>query len=396
MIDVLSFLFRFKYIIIFYLVIVIFLIWKRKQIQTQAKIIFLYRMKWGLRWMDKYSEKHCEWVILLGYIGVGVGFIGMVVMGYFLIKNLYDLFTIPAVTSGVSLVLPGINVPGLGILPFWHWLVAIFVIAVVHEFSHGIVARAHKVEVKNTGVVFFGPIIGAFVEPNEKKMGKEKDTVQYSILAAGAFSNIILAMVAFLLLTFVLNPIQAEITETKGFTFESYYNMSYPFAVAGIAVGTVITGIDGKQTTNFQEFSEGLVNKKPGDSVVVEAGGKTYTLTLAANPEQPEKGFLGIMGIKNEVVAKPAFQSGLGIVGYYAVDVGAAFLRWLFLLSFGIGLFNLLPLPIVDGGRMVQTFMHKLKGVENGEKRYRQIGMFFLLLLVVSLVLPYLLKWMVV
>jgi len=393
---ILSFIVTYKYILIFYLFIILFIVLHRKKIDVQGKIIFLYRTKLGIAWMDKYSTKYREWVILSGYIGIGVGFIGMLFISFFLIKNIYDLIMVPQAASGVSLVLPGINVPGLGILPFWHWLVAIFVIAVVHEFSHGIVARAHNVEVKNTGVVFFGPIIGAFVEPNEKKMGKEKDTVQYSILAAGAFSNIILAMVAFLLLTFVLNPIQAEITETKGFTFESYYNMSYPFAVAGIAVGTVITGIDGKQTTNFQEFSEGLVNKKPGDSVVVEAGGKTYTLTLAANPEQPEKGFLGIMGIKNEVVAKPAFQSGLGIVGYYAVDVGAAFLRWLFLLSFGIGLFNLLPLPIVDGGRMVQTFMHKLKGVENGEKRYRQIGMFFLLLLVVSLVLPYLLKWMVV
>src|SRR3989338_8373796 len=207
MIDVLSFLFRFKYIIIFYLVIVIFLIWKRKQIQTQAKIIFLYRMKWGLRWMDKYSEKHREWVILLGYIGVGVGFIGMVVMGYFLIKNLYDLFTIPAVTSGVSLVLPGINVPGLGILPFWHWLIAIFFIAIIHEFSHGIVARAHNVEVKNTGIVFFGPIIGAFVEPNEKKMAKENDIIQYSILAAGSFSNIMLGLLALFLLGFVAMPL---------------------------------------------------------------------------------------------------------------------------------------------------------------------------------------------
>ena len=393
---ILSFIVMYKYILIFYLFIILFIVLHRKKIDVQGKIIFLYRTKLGIAWMDKYSTKYREWVILSGYIGIGVGFIGMLFISFFLIKNIYDLIMVPQAASGVSLVLPGINVPGLGILPFWHWLVAIFVIAVVHEFSHGIVARAHNVEVKNTGVVFFGPIIGAFVEPNEKKMGKEKDTVQYSILAAGAFSNIILAMVAFLLLTFVLNPIQAEITETKGFTFESYYNMSYPFAVAGIAVGTVITGIDGKQTTNFQEFSEGLVNKKPGDSVVVEAGGKTYTLTLAANPEQPEKGFLGIMGIKNEVVAKPAFQAGIGIVGYYAVDVGATFLRWLFLLSFGIGLFNLLPLPIVDGGRMVQTFMHKLKGAENGEKRYRQIGMFFLLLLVVSLVLPYLLKWMVV
>ena len=390
---ILSFVVTYKYILIFYLFIILFIVLHRKKIDVQGKIIFLYRTQFGISWMDKYAQKYREWVILLGYVGIGVGFIGMVFISFFLLKNIYDLVMVPQAQSGVSLVLPGVNVPGLGILPFWHWLVAIFVIAVVHEFSHGIVARAHKVEVKNTGVVFFGPIIGAFVEPNEKKMEKEKDTVQYSILAAGAFSNIILAMVAFLLLTFVLNPIEGKMTETKGFTFESYYNESYPFAQAGIATGTVIMGIDGKQTKNFQEFSEGLVNKKPGDSVLIQTEKKPYTLILAANPDQPEKGFLGIKDIKNKIVQKQAFESGVGSAVYYMVEISASFLRWLFLLSFGIGLFNLLPLPIVDGGRMVQTFMHKLKGAEDGEKRYRQIGMFFLLVLVMSLVLPYLLKW---
>ena len=94
------------------------------------------------------------------------------------------------------------NVPGLGILPFWYWLIAIFVIAVVHEFSHGIVARAHNIPVKHTGLAFFGPIIGAFVEPDEKKLRAGKDITQYSVYAAGAFSNVILALLALLLLAY--------------------------------------------------------------------------------------------------------------------------------------------------------------------------------------------------
>jgi len=62
------------------------------------------------------------------------------------------------------------------------------------------------------------------------------------------------------------------------------------------------------------------------------------------------------------------------------------------LLSLGIGLFNLLPLPIVDGGRMAQVFLHKLKGDTLGERRYRQVGLFFLVLLVLNLALPWLMK----
>ena len=77
---------------------------------------------------------------------------------------------------------------------------------------------------------------------------------------------------------------------------------------------------------------------------------------------------------------------------YYSLDWLTGFLRWLFLLSLGIGLFNLLPLPIVDGGRMAQVFLHKLKGAEKGEKYYHKISLFFLLVLLLNLFYPWLVK----
>lgn len=393
---------KYKYILIFYLVILLLLFIKRKQIDVQGKVIFLYRMKWGLKWMDKVSQKYREWIILFGYIGVGAGFVGLVVISYVLIKNLIDLITNPAAPSGVSLVLPGINVPGLGILPFWYWLIAIFIIALVHEFAHGVVARAHNIEVKNTGIVLLGPIIGAFVEPNEKKMAKDKDIVQYSILAAGAFTNVLLAVLSIIFLTFVFSPIQQTMVEPTGFTFDAYVNENLPFAQAGIATGTLITGINGVATTDFQEFSDELLSVKPGEVITVQAkeesnakeksNTKDYSLKVAANPDNHKKPFLGIQSIRNEFEIKPEYQFGFWKVIYYLVDWLSGFLRWLFLLSFGIGLFNLLPLPIVDGGRMAQTFLHKLKGPEVGEKRYRQVGLFFLLILLLNLFFPLILK----
>src|SRR3989338_1829242 len=389
---ILSFIVMYKYILIFYLFIILFIVLHRKKIDVQGKIIFLYRTKFGIAWMDKYSTKYREWVILWGYIGIGVGFIGMLFISFFLIKNIYDLIMVPQAASGVSLVLPGINVPGLGILPFWHWLVAIFVIAVVHEFSHGIVARAHNVEVKNTGVVFFGPIIGAFVEPNEKKMGKEKDTVQYSILAAGSFSNILLAIFAVVLLSFVFSPVLQTMVEPTGFSFNAYVNESYPFAQAGITTGMVITGIDGTATTTFQEFIDELAYHKPGDTIKVQTKEKEYSIALAVSPDNERKPFLGIQDIKNEFDVKERYTAGVWKVIYVIIDWIAGLLRWLFLLSLGIGLFNLLPLPIVDGGRMAQVFLHKWKGADVGEKRYRQIGMFFLIILLLNLFFPLLVK----
>ena len=390
--TILNFVLSHKTIFLFYLVVIILLILNRKKIVTQAKVILLYRMKWGLRWMDKYAKKFREWIILFGYIGVGAGYVGLIIISYILIKNLYDLIVQPAAVSGVSLVLPGLNVPGMGILPFWYWLIAIFVIAIVHEFSHGIVARAHNIEVKNTGIVLFGPIIGAFVEPNEEKLRKEKDIQQYSVLAAGSFSNIVLAAVALLLLNFAFMPLQQTMIEPTGFTFDDYYGEISPFSQSQIAPGTLIAGIDNKPTSNFQEFNERLFCAQPGDKVMINAPEKDYIIVLGTNPDDPKRALVGIQSIHNEFEIKERYQQGIGKVFYYALNWFNGFLRWLFLLSFGIGLFNLLPLPIVDGGRMTQVFLHRLRGNEKGEKSYRKLSLFFLLLLLLNLFYPLLAK----
>ena len=76
--NLVSWLLEYKFIILFYAAIVLFLLIKRKKIDVQAKIIFLYRMKWGLRWMDKYALKLRELIILLGYVGMGAGYVGLV------------------------------------------------------------------------------------------------------------------------------------------------------------------------------------------------------------------------------------------------------------------------------------------------------------------------------
>ncbi len=394
MIDVLSFILRFKFIIIFYLLVIAFIAFNWKRIEKQAKIIFLYRSKFGLRWMDYIAKKFREWVVLFGYIGMGAGFVGLVIISYVLIQNLYSLITKPAAVSGVSLVLPGVNVPGLGVLPFWYWLIAIFSIALIHEFSHGIVARAHNIRVKNTGIVFFGPILGAFVEPDENKLRKQPDIVQYSVLAAGSFSNIVLAIVALLLLNFAFMPLQDAMVNPSGFSFDSYASDHLPVAEAGIKPGTIITGINNQKTETFQQFSEELSFYRPGESITINTAEKNYPIKLAANPDNPKKPFLGISNIKNEFNTKEKFKQGAGNIAYVIVDWVAGFFRWLFLLSLGIGLFNLLPLPVVDGGRMAQVFLHKLKGPEKGERLYHKVSLFFLLILLLNLFYPLLIKWL--
>ncbi len=391
--TILDFVLKYKIIILFYLVLGVIIFIYRKRFETQAKVILLLRTKWGIAWMDRVSEKYREWIILLGYIGIGVGFIGMGLIAFLLIKNLYDLMTVPTAVNTVSLVVPGISIPGLGVLEFWHWIIMIFIIAVVHEFAHGVVARAHNVEVKNTGFVLFGPILGAFVEPNEKKMSKEKDTVQYSILAAGAFSNVILALLALLILSVVIAPTYIDLNqqtqESVGFTFDKYDGKDLPIEKAGIKPGTLVMRVDGQRVNSFAEAQTIISSKKPGDSITLTADGKDYIINLTSHPQDNTRAYMGVYAPHDVRMMKEEYVGTRTGFYFNIIDEARAFFSWLSMLSLGIGLFNLLPLPIVDGGRMVQTFMRKLKGQVVGDKVYIKIGFFFLFLLALNLTYQY-------
>ena len=165
--------------IIFVLLLSVFLYKKRRHIVLQ-KVLFpflyliLYRSNFGIKFIDKYVKKHREWIKFFGYSCIGLSMIGMIFISVNIIMMIYTLIVSPVAQPGVALVLPFTNVPGIGYLSFFHWIIAIFLLAIVHEFCHGIVARAHGLPIKSTGFAFFSilaPIIpAAFVEPDEKKL----------------------------------------------------------------------------------------------------------------------------------------------------------------------------------------------------------------------------------
>src|SRR3989344_8635488 len=117
----------------------------------------------------------------------------------------------PYTTLFRSLVLPGVKIPGLPYLGFWHWIITIFILALVHEFCHGILARLYNLKIKSSGLAILGvllPIVpAAFVEPDEKKLFKKKKKEQLSVLAAGPFSNLVLAGIIFLISLFLFMPL---------------------------------------------------------------------------------------------------------------------------------------------------------------------------------------------
>ena len=353
----------------------------------------MYRMQLGIKLIERIATRYNNLTKVFGLSGIGFGFAGMIAMSVMLMFAVVQAFTLPNQPASVTLVLPGMNLPGLGVLPFWYWLLAIFVIAVIHECSHGIVAYAHGLQVKYTGIVLLGPIVGAFVEPDEKKLTQANDVVQHSVYAAGAFSNIVLAVVVLLLMTWITVPLQGLFVTPSGFTFDSYLGNDLPFAHAGIPPGTVITGINGEKTKDVQQLGEELIRYHPGDKITVQTKDKTYSVTLGSYPEMPKRGYLGIKEIRNTYDTTYTSTSAHvvnSILEWFngLQNNGRGFLFWLYLLSFGIGLFNLLPLPIVDGGRMLQTALKSAYGEEKGNSIFGKVSVACFILLLASLLLP--------
>ena len=146
--------------IIFILLVIVFLFIKRKNITIQKLFdnwmyFILYKTQLGLKWMDRLSEKHRNLVKLFGYCCIGFGFIGMIWFSLLILNHMIKFFLAPKVVDlGFQLVLPGISVPGVGVLSFFYFIISIFVLAIIHEFCHGVVMRAHDIKIKSSGFGF--------------------------------------------------------------------------------------------------------------------------------------------------------------------------------------------------------------------------------------------------
>ncbi len=379
--------------LVFVLILCIFLYVKRKKVIIQ-KVAFpilyviLYKTKAGLKLMDKMAKKFPKAIRFLGYLGILVGFLGMVLIAYLLVKNLLNIFIDPQAAAGVALVLP-FKMKGSFYVPFFYWIISIFIIAVVHEFSHGVVARAHNIKVKSSGLAFLAILVpvlpAAFVEPDEKKLPKRPARQQLSVFGAGPFSNIVLGIIALLIFLFVLIPLGTSIVDPIGLRITTVeQNESYPAYHYGITEGEVITGLNGIEILDLTDFQSALSEAKPGDRIAITTDRTSYSVVLGSNPENADMPYLGIF-VSQETKIKDSFKEkyGSGLASVILWIIGLFY--WLYLLNIGIGLFNLLPLGPLDGGRMLYTVLLTRFNKKKAMNIWKNVSVFFLLIVIINL-----------
>ncbi|MEK6873292.1 MAG: site-2 protease family protein [Nanoarchaeota archaeon] len=238
-----SFVFYDLTLLAIFVILSVYLLHKNRANLEKQGIIYLYKAKWGIKLIHYFGKKYKRILGVLSYVSVIVGYALMMCMIFLFAQAVYIYVKFPEVTKIVKAppIVPVIpyftNIFGLESYfpPFYftYFIIAVSFVAIVHEFSHGIFASYNKLKIKSTGLAFLGPILGAFVEPDEKAMQKKPVFGQLSILSAGVLANLFFAFIFYvILLLFFINF----------FTPAGVYFTGY---ASGIVNSSDITSING-------------------------------------------------------------------------------------------------------------------------------------------------------
>src|SRR3989338_535037 len=377
--------------VIFYLIIFGLFLKFRNKFEVQGKIFVMYKTKLGLKLMDYFAKKFPRTLKVLSYFSVGLGFVGMISVLLILVKGAINLIKIPDSQPMLAPLLPGIQIPGLPTLSFWHWILAILVVAVIHEFSHGVYARLRNIKIKSSGFAFLGPILAAFVEPDEKELNKATKFQQLSVLSEGAFSNIISGIIIILIGSLVLTPVTSSMFETSGVQIISI-SEDLPINSTEVKIGETIRSINGIKIENVKGFIETMDVLKPGEIINLMTDNTSSQIPLVQNPQNTSRALLGVTVTHTKINLKENIKEKYGSIIPSFILWLSELLFWLYVISLGVGFFNLLPLGPVDGGKMFYVgIQYFIKDKKKALKVYSYMTSFCTFLIIINL-LPYVIK----
>ncbi len=145
-----------------------------------------------------------------------------------------------------------------------------------------------------------------------------------------------------------------------------------PAEITGLAVGEVIKNIDGKDIKTDSDFSLAFDGKIKGNEMIVNE----KDVVLGSNANNP---FLG-------VVVEQQYKLATNSLFAPFIRWLKELVFWLFALNLGVGLFNLLPLGPLDGGRMMHVVLCRYFPAKHANKLMTTLNMFLLVVLGTTLV----------
>ena len=293
-------------------------------------------------------------------------------------------------------------------LTFIAAVIVFTLLVVIHEFGHFIIARLSGVKIEEFAVGI-GPKIFGYQGPETlytiralplggfcKMLGEDESNQdprafnnkpifnRIAIIACGPIMNFILTLLIFSIV-FSYIPMISQVTENS------------PAYKAGILAGDKITGINETPITEIEQIKPIVdLNKGKEISVRFERAGEIKQVNLIPMPREGAegavigvvltagykyKGFSLTHGITNTLmITKEMYKflgqlfTGRASMEYVegpvkivkrigqAAEVGvAAVLQFAAFLSLNLCIINLLPLPALDGGRLLFLFLEAIR-----------------------------------
>lgn len=256
----------------------IFLYTRRKNLKREG-LLYLYRTRWGIKLITYIGNKYKRTLKALSYVSITLGYllmIGIFYLIYTIVKiyifspNIVRAIKVPPIMPLVPYLPQIFKLEFLPPFYFTYWIVIIAIIAITHEMAHGILMKRYNIKIKSTGFAFFPyffPIFpAAFVEQDEKSMGKSKKFEQMAVLGAGTFANVLTAILFFIVLLLFFSMAFAP----SGIVFDTY-------AISTIAI-TGISSINSVQLnqTSYSSILE-FADKEEFNEII--AGNTVYFAT---------------------------------------------------------------------------------------------------------------------
>lgn len=258
----------------------------------------------------------------------------------------------------------------------------------------------------------------------KRSFSHQKIIKRVAIVAAGPLFNLLLAVVLFAAI-FMLYGVPVLTTRIAGVDPNS------PAAKAGIQKGDRVVAVDGRAIQKWEELSD-RIKQSQGKALNVRIQRDKQEITVTVQPTMKEgKNIFGesvdnwVIGIASEVsmeksnpwlaVGEAFYKTGeysvltlLGLLKMIKGDVSpknlggplliaqmagqqaqeglGSFLFFVAILSVNLGVLNLLPIPVLDGGHLFFFLLEWILGrpVElRHRERAQQIGVFVLILIMV-------------
>ncbi|MEY9969860.1 regulator of sigma E protease [Lysinibacillus sp. RC46] len=224
---------------------------------------------------------------------------------------------------------------------------------------------------------------------NAKTVGQRAMTI-----FAGPLFNFILAFIIYMMIGLIhgvptYEPIITEVVEND------------PAAQAGMLAGDKVVGIDGQVVKKWQDLAA-IVQDHPGEdiTVTVDRNGQQVNLNMKVKEIEQNGDKYGQIGVKYEsprefnplkavvygaqetynMTAKIFELLGMLITGKFTIDALSGpvgiykateqvaqygfinLMNWAAMLSINLGIMNLLPLPALDGGRLLFFGFEAVRG----------------------------------